>query len=128
MKFAIFFAAAFVLYSQQQPVQQDPEKARLEGQVLNSANGEPLRKTRLTLPFYTNVHTDAAGHFIISGITPGSYKVYAWDQVNTNAVMYDPDFLRPYEGAGTMVEIQSNGKHPADLRLIINKEPDDRSR
>jgi hypothetical protein len=42
--------------------------------------------------------------------------------------MYDPDFLRPYEGAGQMLEIQSKGKHTADLRLIINKEPDDRSR
>jgi len=108
----------------------------LTGTVANEKS-EPVQGAMITLvptgqhrsrPFYKNANTDAAGHFTIRGIAPGSYKILAWDQVNSNAVMYDPDFLRPYEGAGTMLEIQPKGKHTADLRLIINKEPDDRSR
>jgi hypothetical protein len=108
----------------------------LTGAVANEKS-EPVEGAMVTLvptgqhrsrPFYKNANTDAAGHFSMKGIAPGSYKIFAWDQVNTNAVMYDPDFLRPYEGAGTMLEIQPKGKHTADLRLIINKEPDDRSR
>jgi hypothetical protein len=43
--------------------------------------------------------TDASGKFTINGIAPGTYKLLAWDKVDNNAVMYDPDFLRPYESA-----------------------------
>ena len=44
MKFALLLLFAPLIFCQSQPVVQDPDKASLEGQVLNTANGEPLRK------------------------------------------------------------------------------------
>jgi uncharacterized protein (DUF2141 family) len=112
------------------------DAAELTGSVANS-NAEPVEAATVTLlpagehrsrPFFKTAATDPAGHFTIRGIAPGSYKVFAWDQVNANAVLYDPEFLRPYEGEGQGLEIRPGGKQTADLRLIVNKEPDERSR
>jgi hypothetical protein len=108
----------------------------LTGGVANDKS-EPVDSAIVTLvptgshrsrSFFKTANTDASGHFTIRGIAPGSYKLFAWDQVNSNAVFYDPDFLKPYEASGQNVEIQSKGKHNAELKLVLNKESDDRSR
>ena len=49
MKPALLLAAAFALQAQTQPIPQDPEKARLEGVVINAITNEPLRKAHLSL-------------------------------------------------------------------------------
>jgi len=103
---------------------------QLEGVVMNE-KPEPVESAIVTLvpvgahksaPFHKRATTDASGKFTISGIAPGSYKLYAWDKVDTNAVMYDPDFLRPYEGAARLVEVLPKDKKTAELKLIVNQE------
>ena len=92
MKSAILFLPVVLLAQPTQPVVQDPAKARLEGQVLNSITNEPLRKTRLTLrmnvaamttprqqqpgatPTYT-VTSDATGKFEFPNVDPGDYQL-----------------------------------------------------
>jgi hypothetical protein len=74
-------------------------------------------------PFYKNVTASAAGHFTINGIAPGSYRVYAWDKVNTNAVIYDSEFLREYDALAKKVEVSVNEKKKVDLKLIVNRHP-----
>src|SRR5215813_7645391 len=95
MKFSLYVAAALALQAQTatQPVPQDPEKARLEGIVLNAVSKEPLRKTHLTLRMnvaapkdqrsaqppqstYT-VTSDATGHFEFANLDPGDYQLTA---------------------------------------------------
>lgn len=102
----------------------------LEGVVTNEKS-EPCEAVTVTLiptgshrsrPFYKFPTTDAAGKFTIRGIAPGSYKVLAWDKVNNNAVMYDPEFLRPYESNAQIVEVLPNGKKSIDLKLTLNKD------
>ena len=74
-------------------------------------------------PFYKTVVTDSAGgHFTIRGIAPGSYRLFAWDKVYPNAVMYDPGFLRPYQALGEAIEVSPNDKRVLELKLIVNKE------
>jgi len=36
--------------------------------------------------------------------------------------MYDPDFLRPYEGATQIIEIVPHDKKTPELKLIVNRE------
>jgi hypothetical protein len=104
---------------------------QLEGIVTNE-KAEPCDGVTVTLiptgahrsrGFYKFPTTDAAGKFTIYGIAPGSYKLLAWDNVDNNAVMYDPDFLRPYESAAQTVEIPPGGKKTLDLKLTLNIEP-----
>jgi hypothetical protein len=73
MKTALFVAIPVVLLAQ--PVAQDPDRARLEGQVLNSVTNEPVRKARLTLRA-RNTYTatsDAMGKFAFDNVDPGDY-------------------------------------------------------
>jgi protocatechuate 3,4-dioxygenase beta subunit len=113
------------------------DAGELTGTVLN-ANSEPVADAVVTLlpsaeqrrsrSFFKTANTDSSGHFTFRGIAPGSYKVFAWDDADPNVVLYDAEFLRPYEGGGQNLEIQSNGKHTVELKLIVNKDRDDRSR
>jgi hypothetical protein len=106
------------------------DAGQLAGVVTND-KPEPCEGVTVTLiptgahrsrPFYKFPVTDAAGKFTIYGIAPGSYKLLAWDKVDNNAVMYDPDFLRPYEAAAQSVEILPGDKKTLDLKLTLNKE------
>ena len=103
---------------------------RLEGIVTNE-KAEPCDGVTVTLiptgthrsrSFYKFDITDASGKFTFQGIAPGTYKLLAWDQVDNNAVMYDPDFLRPYESAAQTVEILANDKKDVELKLTLSKE------
>jgi len=106
------------------------DAGQIEG-IVTSEKSEPADSATVTLvpvgahrsrPFYKTTSTDAAGHFTIRGIAPGPYKLYAWDKVDTNAVVYDPEFLRPYEAIGQAVEVASSDKKVVELKLTINKE------
>ena len=109
----------------------------LSGTVLNG-NSEPAADAVVTLipagttrrsrSYFKTATADAAGHVTLRGLAPGTYRILAWDHVDPNAVFYDPEFLKPYQGAEQTLEIQSKGKHTIELKLVVNKEPDDRSR
>jgi len=71
------------------PLTPAADLATLEGQVVNAIGGTPLRKAILTLDRVNNTPTasgirgnysattDAAGHFAITGIEPGRYRLSA---------------------------------------------------
>jgi hypothetical protein len=103
---------------------------QIEGVVANQKS-EPCEDATVTLvptgahksaPYHKRTVSDANGKFTIRGIAPGSYKIYAWDKVDVNAVMYDPDFLRPYEGAAQTIEVLPNDKKTTELKLIVSRE------
>jgi protocatechuate 3,4-dioxygenase beta subunit len=60
----------------------------------------------------------ANGHFHIQGIAPGSYKLFAWESVDINRVMFDPDFLRPYDSAGQSIEVAEGSKQNVQVTRI----------
>lgn len=78
---------------------------------------------RKSAAFHRNVTADSAGRFTVKGIAPGSYKLFAWDKVNNNAVIYDPGFLPEYDALAKKVEVAANEKKKVDLKLILNKHP-----
>src|SRR5262249_38271869 len=106
------------------------DAAQVEGIVTNEKS-EPGDSAMVTLvplgthrsrPFHKRITADATGHFPIRGIAPGSYKLFAWDRVDPNAVIYDPDFLRPYEALGQAIEFGPGEKKVLELKVIANKE------
>ncbi|HLY20780.1 MAG TPA: carboxypeptidase regulatory-like domain-containing protein [Bryobacteraceae bacterium] len=58
------------------------------------------------------------GHFRIQAIAPGTYKLFAFEDADPNQVMYDPDFLRPFESQGQSIEIAEGGKESVQLKII----------
>jgi hypothetical protein len=69
-----------ILLAQVAPVAQEPPKfARVEGTVVNSLTGDPLRKATVELRSAHNYvsTSDAQGRFVFEEVEPGSYTVQA---------------------------------------------------
>jgi hypothetical protein len=99
---------------------------RIEGSVVNT-RGEPLSNRTVALvpdprlrrrnDLYKIVYTDSVGRFQMSGITPGEYKLFAWDNVETSA-WQDPDFIQTYESFGRRIRIEEGSKEDVQLAVI----------
>ncbi len=70
---------------------------------------------------YKWTQTSPAGHFHMRGIAPGSYKLFAWEDADPNQVLYDPDFLTPYDSLAKSIEIAEGGKESVQLAVIAEK-------
>jgi uncharacterized protein (DUF2141 family) len=66
---------------------------------------------------YKFATTDQNGQFSIKSLSPGKYKLYAWEDIE-NGNQYDPDFMKPLEGLGFGVTVEENGRQAAPLKLI----------
>ena len=62
--------------------------------------------------------TSPRGHFSMAGIAPGSYKLFAWEDADPNQVMYDPDFLKPFDSQAQSIEISEGSRKSVQLKLI----------
>jgi hypothetical protein len=106
-----------------------PNGARIEGGVVE--DGEPAPgATVVLIPDPPNRHredlfratqTDQHGAFLLSGIAPGDYRLFAWDAMEGEAYKA-PEFIERYESQGSSVRIKEGGIQRAELRLIRAEE------
>jgi hypothetical protein len=69
------------------------------------------------MDMYKSTSTDPDGRFQLQGLPPGEYKVFAWDDIDKNALV-DLDFMRSFENLGTLVRV-TEGERPAlEVSLI----------
>lgn len=61
--------------------------------------------------------TDQNGHFVIKGVAPGEWKIYAWEEIESGAYE-DPAFMKPHESEGESVSIKERGHETVQLKLI----------
>ncbi len=64
--------------------------------------------------FYRQAISDTAGRFTIANVTPGDYKLFAWEEIERGAYL-DPDFLQSYEDSGKAVSIEDSSSINVDL-------------
>lgn len=79
---------------------------------------DPARRARFDN--YRNGSTDGSGRLKIEGIIPGEYKLFAWEEVESNA-WQDPDFIRQFEDRGRAIRIGEGAKETAELKVIPAK-------
>jgi hypothetical protein len=84
------------------------DSMEVSGIVLNAANLEPVKGLQVglyanlsdtaftTLPFERAGRTDSRGHFIIRGIAPGSYRIYALQDADQNYYYSQPTEIIAY--------------------------------
>jgi hypothetical protein len=76
---------------------------------------DPLRRNRLDL--FEAGFTDAAGRFGFDSLSPGAYKIFAWEDVEEGA-WYDPEFMRINEVRGVPVTIAEGVAQRVELSVI----------
>jgi len=72
-------------------------------------------RTRIDL--FRTATTDASGRFTLRGITPGDYKIYAWEAIEPYAY-FDPDFVQRAQSSGRAVRVTESDRLTIDLKLI----------
>jgi hypothetical protein len=102
-----------------------PKPARIEGVVVNDKR-QPVPGIRTILipdqnreriGLYKFAETDESGRFTIRGITPGEYKVFAWEALEELAY-FDPDLIRRFEAYGTSVRVSESDHLSTEVKLI----------
>ncbi len=60
--------------------------------------------------------TDQHGHFTLSALAPGTYTVFAWQDID-ESVYRDPDFLKSQEVNGANVQVEESSRRQINLHL-----------
>ena len=101
----------------------------LDAVVLDDLRGPVAAATVVLVPditqqkrynAYRNATSDASGRIHLDGVIPGDYRIYAWEDVETNA-WTDPDFIRIYQNSGVAVRVGEGGRAAVDVPVIPYK-------
>jgi len=102
-----------------------PAAGDITGTVQNS-HGDPATSVQVTaVPVSGSlrkdmnklVTTDAMGSFTLHGLPPGEYKIFAWEDVETNAWM-DRDYRQPFETQSASAKVDASTTPTVQLKLI----------
>jgi len=77
----------------------------------------PNLERRRRFELYRTATTDSAGRASLTNIAPGTYKVFAWQDIELNA-WQNSDAMRPFEDRGVAVTIEENGKVRQAITVI----------
>ena len=66
---------------------------------------------------YRTAVTDQDGRFTFRGITPGDYRIFAWEDIEPFAY-FDPAVVKQYEALGKAIRVQESSSDNAEVRLI----------
>jgi hypothetical protein len=70
---------------------------------------------------YGMTTTDASGRFSLLGLSPGDFKLFAWELVQGRNYT-DPDFFKAFEDRGTPVHIGEGQQQQVQLEVITSEE------
>lgn len=99
---------------------------QVDGTVQNDKSAPAAGTTVVLIPdadkrsnprFYKMSMTDSNGKFSLKGITPGEYKLFAWEQIE-NGVYQDPDFLKRFESKGESVSVKEKAHETKQLKAL----------
>ncbi len=103
-----------------------PNAAQVSGTVQDDRTGQPFPNALIVLvpqdsvaqgrtDVYRQASSDQAGSFQVKSVPPGSYKVYAFEDLEPFAY-YDPAFLKQY--SGEPVDLKENDQAKLQLKVI----------
>ena len=81
----------------------------------------PETSKRVNHALFDQASLDQYGHYKMKGITPGTYSLYAFQDVE-RGIWEDPDFLKTVEKQATDVTIAEGDHKGNDLKVIVGSE------
>jgi hypothetical protein len=76
----------------------------------------PDEPSRTAFQLFRTTTTDQNGAFALRAVAPGSYRLFAWSEVD-GAVYRNAEFLKKYEGQATAVKVERSGKATIAVKL-----------
>ena len=98
----------------------------VEGTVIDSSGGKvpaalialvPDAPLRGAFYLYRTTTSDQNGTFSIRAVAPGTYRLFAWTEVD-GAAYKNAEFLKKYDDKGTAVKVDRSTKATAPLTLL----------
>ena len=102
-----------------------PNVGQMDGIVLDDRS-QPLPGIQAVLvpdlnrertELFKTASTDRSGRFTLQGITPGEYKVFAWEALEAYGY-FDPELLKRSETLGTSVRVDESSRQEIQVRVI----------
>ncbi len=101
-----------------------PKSGILEGVVLDNDKpasnatvvAVPEEKYRKITERFSTGSTDQNGHFAIHGLAPGSYTVFAWQDLD-DGLYYDAGFLKSQESNGVALKVEEGSQQRIELKV-----------
>jgi len=102
-----------------------PSGARIEGSLFDDKD-QPTRGSVLLVPdvaqpgppdLFRHTNADSKGKFTLRGVSPGSYRMLALENVNLDAEINDPDFIKTIGNRGASLLVEENGQYTVSLKL-----------
>jgi len=99
--------------------------AQIDGTITDSKS-QPVRDIQAVLipdqhrdriELFRTANTDQDGHFTISGVAPGDYKLYAWEVIEPYGY-FDLEFVKHDEARGQGVKVTESGRINVTLKMI----------
>jgi len=99
--------------------------ASISGTVVDAGGKAVANATIVDVPspehrsrpdIYQRGTTDASGHFILRGLSPGKYTVFAFEELQED--VRQPEFLNSYETRGEIVQLEEGTRKNVVLKLI----------
>jgi len=77
---------------------------------------DPQRARETSILTFPNLQ----GRYLFVGIPPGSYRLLAWKLgvADGQTVLYDPDYLKPFEALARLVQVAPNSRETIQLHAI----------
>jgi len=101
-----------------------PNSGEIDGIIVNRESKAVSGIQAVLIPdqrnrrdLYKTASSDQNGHFTMKGLTPGGYRLFAWEDLEPFAYN-DPETLRRYEQAGTEVKVSESSKATLEVKMI----------
>jgi protocatechuate 3,4-dioxygenase beta subunit len=100
-----------------------PNAGEISGNVIDS-RGQPApgvqvvmipNENRYRTELFRPVTSDASGHFSIPSITPGNYKLVAWEVIESYG-FFDPELIKQAEQNGKPIRIDESSNQTVTVR------------
>ena len=92
-------------------------RGTVQGGFARAVLAAPQGDLAWALSFYGLAAVDEKGAFEMKNMSPGEYRVYAFEDLAQNA-WFDPEFLKPYAERGTPIELKPGAKAEVTVQAI----------